>query len=79
MIIHDTRLSDYDYLWRQAYHALMVQLFIHFQNPHISSRWSVFAMMGDPLDMKQIFFTNLQLLGLDAAAEGMDNKIPFNK
>jgi hypothetical protein len=36
-------------------------------------------MMGDPLDMKQIFFTNLQLLGLDAAAEGMGNKIPFNK
>ncbi|XP_076103662.1 uncharacterized protein LOC143072553 isoform X2 [Mytilus galloprovincialis] len=36
-------------------------------------------MMGDPLDMKQIFFTNLQVLGFDAAAEGQDNKIPFNK
>ncbi|CAC5426354.1 HAUS6 [Mytilus coruscus] len=35
--------------------------------------------MGDPLDMKQIFFTNLQVLGFDAAAEGQDNKIPFNK
>lgn len=31
------------------------------------------------LDMKQIFFTNLQLLGFDAAAMEMKYKIPFNK
>ena len=30
-------------------------------------------------DLKQIFFTNLQLLGFDAAAMEIKYKIPFNK
>ena len=35
--------------------------------------------MPDGLDMKQIFFTNLQLLGFDAAAMEIKYKIPFKK
>jgi hypothetical protein len=31
------------------------------------------------LDMKQLFFNNLQLLGFDAPAMEATNHIPFNK
>ena len=35
--------------------------------------------MSVGFDLKQIFFTNLQLLGFDAAAMEIKYKIPFNK
>lgn len=31
------------------------------------------------LDLKHLFFTNMQLLGFDAAAMEMKYRIPFNK
>ena len=34
---------------------------------------------GLPIDMKQLMFNNLQLLGLDAQAMEASNHIPFNK
>jgi len=34
--------------------------------------------MSDPLDQKQMIFTNLQLLGFDAGAMEAQNKVPFN-
>ncbi|KAJ8298281.1 hypothetical protein KUTeg_024812 [Tegillarca granosa] len=35
--------------------------------------------MSAAIDLKTIFFTNLQLLGFDAGAEEARNKIPFNR
>lgn len=35
--------------------------------------------MSAVVDLKTIFFTNLQLLGFDAGAEEARNKIPFNR
>ena len=35
--------------------------------------------MGNPMDLKEIFYSNLLLLGFDAEAQEAKFRIPFNR
>ncbi|KAK7492562.1 hypothetical protein BaRGS_00016228 [Batillaria attramentaria] len=82
---HDIREFDVGGLFQPVCAASLETVTGHYSGMDSSSLRSARPLGDDQsdaqlgLDLRQIFFTNLQLLGFDAAAMEMKYRIPFNR